>query len=451
MNPRAIPANVESRAALGVALRTGFGYIVGAILLTLWMRALSVAGIGFSRAAIGAPLLVAAAGLMFWAARNGRISLADFGATVSALFHPTLKRWQNVMWIAVIAWLAVHFVLMAAEVAWRPLYPWDAWVQWATKARVWYELGHIAPFVHAHEWLAGAGNAYTDASPYYPATVPLLQVRTCVVLGRWDDSAMNWPWPAMLIALTLALYGALRGEGIAPLTALFGAYFLATLPLVDAHVALAGYADLPMAAVYGMAAIALYRWSVRRDARDAAVAIFLAVACPMIKNPGWIWALTLVPGVMVVLIPRRGFRVVGVCFVLGILAFLLIARAKPTILGYHLNIDFNPAWRQLIKSYYLMGNWNLLWYAVLALIIFGWRRLREPPLVPLTAIAAAGLLFLGMVFSFTNAATWIFDLTTANRASMHLAPILVFLGILTWQRLTEAPASAAPAAAPGMP
>ena len=98
-----------------------------------------------------------------------------------------------------------------------------------------------------------------------------------------------------------------------------------------------------------------------------------------------------------------------------------------------------------------MGNWNLLWYAVLALIIFGWRRLREPPLVPLTAIAAAGLLFLGMVFSFTNAATWIFDLTTANRASMHLAPILVFLGILTWQRLTEAPASAAPAAAPGMP
>src|SRR5207237_3969138 len=101
----------------GVALRTGFGYIVGAILLTLWMRALSVAGIGFGRAAIGAPLLVAAAGLTFWAARNGRISLADFGATSSALFHPTLKRWQNVMWIAVIAWLAVHFVLMAAEVA----------------------------------------------------------------------------------------------------------------------------------------------------------------------------------------------------------------------------------------------------------------------------------------------------------------------------------------------
>ena len=68
-------------------------------------------------------------------ARNMALGLwtsTGLGTTSSALFHPTLKRWQNVMWIAVIAWLAVHFVLMAAEVAWRPLYPWDAWVQWAT-------------------------------------------------------------------------------------------------------------------------------------------------------------------------------------------------------------------------------------------------------------------------------------------------------------------------------
>ena len=435
----------------GVALRAGFGYIVGAILLTLWMRLLSAMGVGFGRATIGAPVLVAAAGLLFWAARNGRISRADFGGALSALFRPTLKRWQNAVWIAVIAWLAVHFALMAAEIAWRPLYPWDAWVQWATKARVWYELGRIAPFVHADQWLAGAGNAYYDASPDYPATVPLLQVWTCMAVGRWDDSAMNWPWLAMLIALTLALYGALRGEGIAPLTALFGAYFLATLPLVDVHVALAGYADLPMGAVYGLAAIAFYRWSVRRNARDAAVAIFLALVCPMIKNPGWIWALTLVPGVMVVLMPRRGFKIVGVCFALGILAFLLIARAKPMLLGYHVDLDFNPPWAQLVKSYYLMGNWNLLWYAVIALIAFGWRRLGEPPLAPLTAVAATGFIFLGVVFSFTNAASWIFDLTTANRASMHLAPLLVFMGVLTWQRLTEPLAIAAPAAAPGTP
>ena len=218
---------------------------------------------------------------------------------------------------------------MAAEVAWRPLYPWDAWVQWATKARVWYELGHLAPFVRADVWLAGAGGAYFDASPNYPATVPLLQVWTCVALGRWDDSAMNWPWLAILLALASAMYGALRGEGVAPLLALFGAYLLASLPLVDAHVALAGYADLPMGAVYAMAAMAFYRWARRRDWRDAAVCMLLTIACPLIKTPGWSGPLTLIPGVVVVLLPRRGLRIVGVAFALVAIALLALARTQP--------------------------------------------------------------------------------------------------------------------------
>src|SRR5271154_5921503 len=108
------------RSAGGIALRLGVGYFVGALLLTLWMRGLSAAGVGFGRLSIGAPLLVGA------------------------------------------------FALLAAEVAWHPLYPWDAWVQWATKARVWYELGRIVPFAHADAWLAGPPGAYFDAAPNDP-------------------------------------------------------------------------------------------------------------------------------------------------------------------------------------------------------------------------------------------------------------------------------------------
>ena len=429
-----------------VAMRAGFGYVVGMILLTLWMRALSAAGIGFGRLSIGLPLFAAAVLLSAWAMRNARLSIADFRSAVIALLRRSLEGWQRVAWIAVIVWLVVHFALMSAEIAWRPLYPWDAWVQWATKARVWYELGHIAPFVHADQWLAGTGSGYFDASPDYPATMPLMQVWTCVALGRWDDSAMNWPWLAILISLAFAMYGAFCAEGIAPLTSLFGAYFLATLPLVEVHVALAGYADLPMGAVYGLAAIAFYRWSVHRDKRDAIVALFLALACPLIKNPGWIWALTIVPGVIVALLPRRGLRVVVGGFAVALLGVLAIARAQPTLLGYHLKLDFAPAWAQLVKSYYLMGNWNLLWYAVIVLMVLGWRRLSQPSLAPLAVVVAAGLLFLAIVFSFTTAAAWIADLTTANRASMHLAPLLVFVSILLWHRMTQDSAETAPAA-----
>jgi hypothetical protein len=438
-------------AAGSAALRCGYGYIVGALLLTFWMRGLSVVGLRFSWMTIGLPLLALTAALMAWAARRGRISLPAVRSALTALVAPPLVRWQRVFWIALIGWLVVHFALMAAEVAWRPLYPWDAWVQWATKARVWYELGHIAPFVRADVWLAGADGAYFDASPNYPATVPLLQVWTCVAIGRWDDSAMNWPWLAILAALVAALYGALRGEGVAALLALIGAYLLASLPLVDVHVALAGYADLPMGAVYTLAAMAFYRWAMRRDMRDAVIALLLAGSCPLIKTPGWIWAATLIPGVVIALLPRRGARIVGIGFALAALALLTLARTEPTILGYRLHLNFAPAWAQLVKSYYLMGNWNLLWYAVIALGAFGWRRLREPPLLPLTAVTAAGLSFLFFVFAFSDAAVWLADLGAANRATLHIVPLLVFLGMLTWHSMTLAPSEAAPSPAVAAP
>ena len=425
-------------AAGSAALRCGYGYIVGALLLTFWMHGLSLLGLRFSWLSISLPLVALTAALIARAARRGRVSLPAMRSALTALVSPSLVGWQRVLWIALIAWLALHFALMAAEVAWRPLYPWDAWVQWATKARVWYELGRIAPFVRADVWLAGADGAFFDASPNYPGTVPLLQVWTCVALGRWDDSAMNWPWLAILAALVAAVYGALRGEGVAPLLALLGAYLLASLPLVEVHVALAGYADLPMGAVYALAAIAFYRWAIRRDARDAVIALLLALACPLIKTPGWIWAATLIPGVIIALSPRRGARIIGTSFALAALALLVLARTEPTVLGYRLHLDFAPAWAQLVKSYYLMGNWNLLWYAVIALLAFGWRRLTGPPLLPLTVVTAAGLGFLFFVFAFTDAAVWLADLTTANRATLHIVPLLVYLGVLTWHSLTIA-------------
>ena len=85
-----------------------------------------------------------------------------------------------------------------------------------------------------------------------------------------------------------------------------------------------------------------------------------------------------------------------------------------------------------------------LWYAVIALVALGWRRLTKPPLLPLTAVTAAGLCFLFFVFAFTEAGAWLADLTTANRATLHIVPLLVFLAVLTWHSMTLAPADAAP-------
>jgi hypothetical protein len=425
-------------------LRKGFGYVIGAVLLTLWMRALSLAGIAFGRASIALPPLVVTAALIFWCLRTGRVSAMMARTWRASLVIGTLPRWQKMAWIALLAWMAVRFGLLAAEIAWRPLYPWDAWVQWATKARVWYELGHIVPFGNQEQWLAGTPGIFFDASPNYPATMPLLQVWTCVMLGRWDDSAMNWPWLALLVSLTLAIYGALRTEKVAPLAALCGAYLVGSLPLLDVHTALAGYADLPQGVVYTLAALATYRWCLRRDPRDGIVALFLACACPLIKNPGLIWALTLVPAVVVTLLPRHGLRLLGIGAAVAALVVVLLARLHLSVLGYQLRLDFAPAWRELVRTYFLMGNWNLLWYGLIVLWVVSARRLFRPPLLPLAVIAASGVAFLFIVFSITDAAVWMADLTTANRATLHIAPLLIAFGVLTWDQLYTARAQPAP-------
>jgi len=438
--PSALPA---LPSAGGTALRLGTGYFVGALLLTFWMRGLSAAGIAFGRLSIGAPLLLMAVLLCLWAARKQRLPLATLRDLPRWLIHPPLPRWQRLAWTLLLAWLALRFALLAAEVLWRPLYPWDAWVQWATKARVWYELGRIVPFVHADVWLAGSSGAYFDASPNYPATVPLLQVWSCIALGRWDDSAMNGPWLLMAVALALSVYGALRDAGLALLPALVGAYLVVSLPLLDAHVALAGYADLMMACVYTVAALAFYRWTLRRDPRDAILALLLALCCPLIKVPGVFWALTLLPGTLIALMPRRGPSTVAIAFAAGALVLLYLAQSAPVILGHRLHLDFEPPWHALAEAYFLLNNWHLLWYAVVALAIVGARRLVRPPLAPLAAVVATGLVFLGVVFTFTNVAAWVVDFTTVNRATLHLAPLLVVLCVLLWRELsTVAPAAA---------
>jgi hypothetical protein len=441
--PRGSPEGSPGRAAL----RLGSGFIVGALLLTLWMRVLSMLGLRFSWIAIGLPLALAAAGLLALAAKRGVLSYAAIVAPTASLWRPRLPRWQRLAWLLLLAWIMLRLALLSMEVAWQPLYPWDAWVQWATKARVWYELGRIVPFEQADAWLGGATGAYFDASPHVPATVPLLQVWSSVAFGRWDDSAMNWPWPLTLLAVMLAIYGMLRDQGVGQLGALTGAYLVASMPLVDVHVALAGYADLFMMAVYTLAALTFYRWTRVRDRCDAGLALAFAACCPLVKTVGAAWALTLLAGVAAVAMPSRGVKVVAITLAVVALGLLALGQPGVPFFGQRVLLSFQSSWSSLTQSELLFANWHLFWYAALALLLFGSRQLVRPPLAPLAMIAAAGIALLVVVLAYPGLVALAGDYTSVNRAILHLAPLLVCLGALLWRELTAEPTSQ-PAAVP---
>jgi hypothetical protein len=262
-------------------------------------------------------------------------------------------------------------------------------------------------------------------------------VWSCLLLGRWDDALMNWPWWEIAVALVVMVYGALRQLRADAPAALAGAFLVASLPLVNVHVALAGYADLPMAAYYTAAAIAFLRWSAGRDKRDAALAIVFAVACTQIKNPGIIWAMTLVPPAVIALAPRRGPKAMGAAFVIGLVVVIALAVTNTLIFQYRFHVDLDLAWHALAQSYFALGNWNLLWYGALGAALLAGRRLLAPDLAPLTTIVSAGLLFLGFVFAFSNASEWATSQTTVNRATLHLAPLVVILAVLAFRAFGE--------------
>ena len=128
-----------------IAWIVGAGYLAGAFLLTLWMRVLSLAGIPFGAAVIGLPLALATVALAYVASRRhgadrdqGRVLERDACARHAAGRRPTQRDSRGG---CSSPGSAIRYALLALEVSWQPLYPWDAWIQWATKARVWYERG----------------------------------------------------------------------------------------------------------------------------------------------------------------------------------------------------------------------------------------------------------------------------------------------------------------------
>jgi len=336
-------------------------------------------------------------------------------------------------------------VLLLGEVMRQPLFPWDAWTQWATKARVWFELRHMAPFVRAEQWLQDSGGAYFDAAPHYPATVPLWQVWSSVALGRWDDAWMNLPWWLIAVALALALYGFFRDHSMSPLFALTATWLVVSMPILDAHVALAGYADLPLACYLTTGALAGWR-ALRTGSRaDGLVAVLLLAALPLIKIPGWVWIATLVPGLIVARMPRLGLRIVCIGWLGAIVLALVLGRFEPVIFGYRLHFQLDIPWHGLAEAYFSFDNWHLLFWVLPVVLLATRRQLVSRDIAPLTVVLGSGALFLLVGFSITSASVWVEDQSTVNRATLHLAPLLATWLVLLVHR---ALGTAAPAASP---
>lgn len=420
----------------------GYGYLIGAFATTLLMRLVGAVGQRWSFTWIAGLLL--ALGCAGWFAakplpspraewRHSVASFADLPQTTHRLFRLFL------------ALCAINTVAIACYVAWSLLLPYDAMAQWADKARVWYEFGRTMPFIDSLAWRKlGDPLTFWDPNPSYPATLPLLQVWTALAVGHWDESLINLHWVAAFVALGFAFYAQVRRLGTGPATTMAATYLLLSLPFLQIHVAVAGMADIFVAITYGLAAISFWQWTMHRQWQDAVLAVVMAMLCVALKNEGILWALTLVPAVIVALHRRLGFAAVAL---VGAAAILYLAFGPDDIkfMNYTLHTKLVNVTLPVYQHLFMMDNWHLLWYAAIALVAFNWRVLFGPTLAPMTVtmLAATGLVF--VVFFFSSAAVGVDEESLVNRFLLHEVPALAYYLMLI---LREREASAAELAAP---
>ena len=355
-------------------------------------------------------------------------------------------------------WIALREILL------RPTFPWDAWDAWAVKSKTWFLLGHYAPFVSLQDWLRAVGtDVHTGIAWSYPATLAWLQVWFASAADGWIEPMVNLPWLALWVGLLFGHYGQWRALGLSRVKALVGVYALGSLPLLDVHVALAGYADLWIATVLGFGVLAWMRWIEQRDRGQLAIAAICAMLLPALKLEGGVWLLLFVCVAAFGSLPRRwrwyaigiGTCAIGLGIVFGNLVLPLVALGWTHVEGGAVEVPVigrlaigwhAAAFDGVLNALFAQRNWNMLWWLAPIIVVLRWREARAHESIRLLGLfLLAGFGFLLFLFLFTDAARWAESYTAINRLIMHLVPATItLLALLLRDTAPESPVSPAP-------
>lgn len=416
----------------------GYGYLIGMLLTGTVTAVLSNSDTHHALRHAGPTLLVLALTGWGWSWRPR-------SALVTLPIRQPLQSWQALLFFVLAILLLLRAAVLTDEVWLRPTFPWDAWSAWAVKPKSWYLLGYGEKYVSASVWLKHAESALrTTPTWHYPTLLGWIQVWFASAAGEWNEPMVNLPWVGIWIALLLASYAQMRTLGLTPLRAMVATYVLGSLPLLNAHVALAGYADLWLATLFGLAILVWLLWLQQHRPIQLIAAVALGCCLPAIKLEGVVWMVCFFASVFLSTLPSRArcWLLIAI-FALGALGMGFGGFELPVPgLGWvrlawgEIDIPAMGTWllqwhsvsQEMFASLYSLPNWHLLWFLAPIIVVLRWREfLRNESVLLLGALLLLCCLFLFVLFFFTQASRWAEDFTSANRLIMHITPAVVTL------------------------
>jgi hypothetical protein len=434
----------------------GYGYLLGILVTTALIRLWHFAGLELEFWPLAAGLALVAALPLLLPGRTAREEPPRPGNGPSHWWSA-----ENLVFAFFLFLIALRLGSILLDNIYRPLFSWDAWMNFAPKARVWFELGELTPYTSPKDWLRGASleGAFTLGNWQawdYPVTVPLVMLWTALGLDAWHDDLIKFPWVFVGAALGLAVYGQFRHFGISRHTAMVLVYLLLSIPYVNVHMVLGGYADLWLATALSLGLLSLMRWTTTQHQTDLALALLFAVSCFAIKKPGVIWGGLLLASIGLALVPRRITLVLAGFFAITATALWIaggidinlpaIGRLRIDAGGIALPylgqqpLGFTNVSTVFVDSLFLSPNWHLFWYALVVALMLALTtrpaRLRQPAPFFFTVTSVVAILFI--FFMIPRYSKEALELTTLNRALLHLVPSLFVFAIWwLWARPAE--------------
>ncbi|MHB8643750.1 MAG: glycosyltransferase family 39 protein [Gaiellaceae bacterium] len=201
----------------------------------------------------------------------------------------------------------------------RPLYEWDGWAIWATKARALFDFG----------------GAYTPVFTTYPPVqhplfLPALEAIDFHALGRFDGTLLHVQLGLLAFGFAAALWTLLR-ERVSPALAGLGVLAIVSATAFVKQLS-TNYADVPLALFVALGAVCLARWLAEGDAKLARAAALFLGAATLVKPEGLLFVAA---AVVAALLAGGRERVRGTVLI-GVAAALVLAPWRLYVALHHL-------------------------------------------------------------------------------------------------------------------
>lgn len=441
------------------SLLLGVSYGAGVVIAAKLLHLASCLGLALSTASWVTVAMGLIAGVWAWRGPMvQRASTEHGGASTRVLEYSWFR---DPVIIGLLSLLAIHISITLFNNLTRPIFPWDAFTTWMYRAKAWTLQNAITAMSYTPDWIAAGGTSdYAIYANDYPSALSIYAAFVAALTGGWNEAAASLPWSFALIAACGVSHGSIIAAGLSQRLATLSAYFLGSLPVVNIHASLAGYADLWMLLLSGSGLALLLFWRCRGEKKFMLLAAILLLAGTQIKTEGWLWLglgvafvaiesladrfgcakLLVATGAGISLIwlldittlslgPLGSWGVSQNGIQIGVLGSYAVRPYNP--LGDYFRITFSQANFLVLGTLYLFSTMALVIYKAERAVAFWF-------MGGLIAVSQ------GVIFGLSAYSQYAEIGTAITRILLHFAPVAILTCVMGWSAIQRSMATPAP-------